>query len=235
MSLSKNLSRGYLGITTTTGGVFRVDEAPAKPVEYVNSSGNVVNNNTTASFTIPSGIQAGDLILAMVAGSNQSSFTLGTISLTGTDAANFTTDTSTNNHFIAYKYADGTESSRTLTANTTVSGRWGYLYFVCRNGVWSANVDKDFQTNINPSTNPTVSQTVAHSGGILVGLFGGDTNNPDVFVPSQYTELFRLSSVDADATAGYELIPDAGTYNRQWTSIATRAANGYINLAISNR
>ena len=109
------------------------------------------------------------------------------------------------------------------------------MYFVCRNGVWGPNVDKDFQTNINPSTNPTVSQTVAYDGGILVGLFGGDTNSPDVFVPSQYTELFRLSIVDADATAGYELIPTAGTYNRQWTSIASRAVNGYINLAISNR
>ena len=230
MSLSKNTYRGYIGITTTSPGVFGIDETFKPAVEYVNSSGNVVNNGTSASFSIPSGIQAGDLILAMIAGGN-----LGTPSLTGTDAANFTTDTSTSSHFIAYKYADGTESARTLTANASVSGRWGYLYFVCRNGVWGPSVDKDFLTNINPSTNPTVSQTVAFNGGILVGLFGGDTNGDDVFVPSQYTELFRLSNNDADATAGYELIPTAGTYNRQWTSSANSTINGYINLAISNR
>lgn len=136
---------------------------------------------------------------------------------------------------MGFKYANGTESARTLTANASTSGIWGALYFVCRNGFWGTSVDKDFLANINPSSNPTSSQTVADDGGILVGLFGGDTGLPPIFVPSQYTELFRLSNSTADATAGYELIPTGGTYNRQWTSIATRSINGYINLAISNR
>lgn len=217
-----------LGIAGLGGGIFRTGK-PLLPIQYVNSSGNVVNNNSTASFTIPSGIQSGDLIIAMMAGN------LATASLTGTDAANFTTDTSTSDHFIAYKYADGTESSRTLTANASSGDRWGYLYFVCRNGVWGPSVDKDFLNDIDPSTNPTVSQTVAYDGGILVGLFGGDTNGPVINVPSQYTQLFANSVNDAYSTAGYELISTAGTYNRQWTSTATRAINGYINLAISNR
>jgi len=227
MSLRKNYTRGYIGFSTSLGGVFDISTTAAKrPIEYISSYGQVVNNSSSQAITIPSGIQSGDLILAMVAGEDA------TTSLTGTDASNFTIDTSTSNQFIAYKYADGTESLRTLTATRTNSSRWGVLYFVCRYAVWNASVDKDFLSNINPSTDPTVTQTAPSDSSILVGLFGGDTNSPDVFVPTEYTELYRLSISDADMSAGYEIVTSQGEYSRQWTSTATRSLNGYINLAI---
>jgi hypothetical protein len=228
MTLRKNYTSGYIGNSQSGGGIFDINNLIKPVIQFVSSYGQVVNNLSSLAITIPSGIQSGDLILAMVAGGDA------TTSLTGTDASNFTTDTSTNNQFIAYKYADGTESSRTLTANRSTSSRWGVLYFVCRNAVWNASVDKDFLSNINPASNPIVTQTAPTNSSILVGLFGGDTNGTDVFVPSQYTELYRLSSGDADMSAGYEIVTSAGTYSRQWTSAASRNINGYINLAIGN-
>lgn len=201
-------------------------------VEFIGGNGKVLNNNNNSGFlTIPSGIVSGDLIIVMAAGDN-----FGSASLAGTDASNFITDTSGTHHFIAYKYANGTEIDRTLNIITTLSRRWGVMYFVCRNATWN-DVHRVFLTDIQPNTNPTVTQTLARNlkKGILVGLFGGDTDSDEVFVPSQYTELFNEGSGDAYSTGGYEIVDGFNSYERQWTGLGSQANNGYINLAIISK
>lgn len=202
-------------------------------VEFIGGNGKVLNRvNDSGFLTIPSGIVSGDLIIVMAAGDN-----FGSASLEGTDASNFITDTSDTHHFIAYKYADGTEIDRTLNIKTTATGsRWGAMYFVCRNAIWN-DVHRVFLTDIAPNTNPTVTQTLARNRkkGILVGLFGGDTNGDGVFVPSQYTELFGVRGGDAYATGGYEIVDGFNSYERQWTGLGSRALNGYINLAVISK
>ena len=77
MSLSKNLSRGYLGITTTTGGVFGIDESRLffSTITYINStSDSIVAGNI--NINVPSGSQSGDLLLLIIShGGGSATFT----------------------------------------------------------------------------------------------------------------------------------------------------------------
>lgn len=104
MGLSKNLSRGYLGITTTAGGVVGIAEAiPTTPTVISTSQADNANN-----ITLPSNIIEEQTILILAA----SRLTIPTLSGYNLISSHTSSDPRTS---IFYKIANGTEGGTSLT------------------------------------------------------------------------------------------------------------------------
>lgn len=117
MPLSNNLSRGYLGITTTTGGVFGIDESRLffSKITYINSTTTSHDGNITIS--IPSGSQSGDLLLLIIShGGGSATFTAPSGWSTLTDGALPGGDPKLE---VFYRSHNGSDTSVTVTGTGT--------------------------------------------------------------------------------------------------------------------
>ena len=116
MGLSKNTYRGYIGITTTSGGVFGIDELDLPPPIVVSTS----SADNAASITLPSNILAGQTIL-IFAGSRQDIATPSGYTLINSYQRSVAGDPSLATF---YKIANGTEGGTSLSvlADNSVIG-----------------------------------------------------------------------------------------------------------------
>ena len=213
MGLSKNTYRGYIGITTTSGGVFGIDELllipELKSFTYTENSG-----TSTFSVTVPSDTQSGDLMIYLAGcrdGRNQSSFTSGY-----TDLAS-----GLQNIFVRYKTSDGTEAGTSVTG-TCNSGTIGpAALFVFSNGAYKSSSIQG-RTGSNYTLNaPT------HSSGDIAILFNQDRANNGV-TPG-LSEILRDADIATDSFYEFHIERNISTLsNQSITNVDSDSVGAYI-------
>jgi hypothetical protein len=212
MSLSKNTYRGYIGITTTSPGVFGIDELVFSPPTVVSTS----SADAAASITLPSGILAGQTIL-IFAGSRQdiatpSGYTLinsyqQSVGGTKPSLATF------------YKIANGTEGGTSLSvlADNSVIG------CAVINKSISINVPG---TAVNANSNTTTVSSITPSSNSLVFLFSVcDQNSNDPSNTGGFTNVVIDGANDGGGGAKELYV---------WSKISDGTATGNVSVTWGN-
>jgi len=165
----------------------------AAPDPELVSSSIQFGNTSTITVTAPSGIQDGDVLVAVAfhraTGNTVTAVPIGFI-------RQFADTASNNSEYVWTKVANSESGNYTFTISTSGGGTASIGILVFRNAspqLWFGSITK---ANSNTSTGATFSPTI---DGILVGAFGTEANTPTISTPPSGMTL-RQSDLNATAS-----------------------------------
>jgi hypothetical protein len=165
------------------------------------------SSSTTVSVAVPTGAQAGDILVASgIAGSSSSTWTGG---------AGFTETLDTMSRYQGYLVWDGITSPFTFTQSATGSGEMAVILMAFRN--FSFDVQGALSSGSGSPTAPAATLTSNNS--IVIASFNTVNGTASYTTPAGFTEIY-------DSSAGLATFYKSGVASGSTGTVTSNASNG---------